>query len=255
MMMAVRVYNTLQGRLQFNQGGNIKLTGQLKVDGQTIDFNRFYSATEQEEVEILAARDLANTLFTLWNNPFHTPKIESMKLNFSFRPESLLASIDEIWADHLEVRPGESVNLHVRLKNYRQQDVVRHLKVQIPSDALPGPMTLLASSGLLLDQLEDNLKTDYWNYQELLDDLKQNRAGDRLYLKWIAEEPGLGLYSKVYPKLPASVAEQLDVTQNMSHAVPLIRSPGVEYSFPTEYDLRGQQFVKFFVSSQGRVIN
>ncbi len=255
MMIAVSVYNSLQGRLQFNQGGNIKLTGQLKVDGKTIDFNRFYSATEQEEVEILAARDLANTLFTLWNNPFHTPSIESMQLDFSFRPESLLASIDQIWADHLEVRPGESVNLHVRLKNYRQQDIVRHLKVQIPSDAQPGPMSLLASSGPLLDQLEDSLKTDYFSYPDLLEDLSHRRAGDRLYLKWIAEEPGISLYSKVYPKLPASVAEQLDITQNMNHAVPLIRSPGIEYSFPTQYDLSGQQFIKFFVSSQGRVIN
>lgn len=255
MMMAVSVYNSLQGRLQFNQGGNIKLTGQLKVDGRSIDFNRFYSASEQEEVEILAARDLADTLFKLWNNPFHTPKIESMKLDFRFRPESLLATIDEIWADRLEVRPGESVNLHVRLKNYRQADLIRHLKIEIPSDAQPGPMSLLASSGALLDQLEDGLKTDYLSYQEILDDLSQKRASDQLYLKWIAEEPGISLYSKIYPKLPASVAEQLDVTQNMSHTVPLIRSPGIEYSFPTQYDLRGQQFIKFFVSSQGRVIN
>lgn len=255
LLMATGIYNSLQGRLNFNQGGNLSLKGELTVDGKKLNFDRFYSTTEEAETPILAARDLAKTLFTLWGNPYQQPSIQGLKLNFQFRPQTLLASIEEVWVDQNEARPGESLNLHVRLKNYRQESVTRHLKVQVPSEAPYGPAILLASSGPLLDQLEDSLKTDYSSYAELLDDLSDTRSNDRLYLKWISEEPGMGMYAQIYPKLPSSVIEQLDISENISNTLPLMRSPGTEYSFPVNYDLNGQRFVRVFVTPRGRVIN
>lgn len=255
LMMAMSIHNALQERLQHNQGGSLSLEGQLQVDGQNIPLKRFYSATEQAETPIMAARDLANTLFALWNNPFQHPNIQKLDLKFKFEPQSAIATIDEIWPERTEVRPGESVGLNVRLKNYRNEGVVRHLRVQIPSDVPYGPLLLLVSDGETLDQLEDSLKTGYQNYPEMLADLSQIRDNDRLYLKWISEEPGLSQYGQIYPSLPASLTELLDNPDHFSHTVPLIRSPGTEYSLPTGHDLKGRRFLRFLVTPQGRILN
>ena len=258
-MMAISVQNSLSGRLQYNLGGNLRMRGNLKVDGRTVPINRFYSTTPGGDVTRAAAMELAQSLFQLWGNPFQRPQIEKLELEFEFRPETELAVIDNVWTEETEVKPGQSLPLFVRLRSYRdgnKSSTVRQLKVQVPKDAPLGPTLLLVSSGDVLDRLENSLKTGYTSYTELLDDVENGqRESDRLYLKWITEEPGLSLYSQIYSKLPVSVAETLDTQSNLNHAIPLIRSPGIEYSLPVQADLAGQGFARIFVSTSGRRLN
>lgn len=255
LMMAMSVNNALQSRLKYNLGGNLNMEGTLTVDGQKIPFKRFYSSTEQSGTPMMAAKDLANTLFQLWNNPFQQPSIQGLNLKFTLRDQSQIAQIDDVWPDRTEVQAGESVSLNIRLKTYRGENLTRHLRVQVPPDSLQGPLLLLVSDGPNLDALENSLKSGYFNYKDLLRNLSQSRESDRIYLKWIAEEPGLAQYGQIYTQLPASLTEILDNPANFSHSVPLIRSPGTEYSQATEYDLNGQKFINFLVSSQGRTLN
>jgi hypothetical protein len=255
MMMAMSVQNALSSRLQFNNGGNLSLKGSLRLDGKEIALDKFYSVPAQGETTQMAGQDLAQTLFALWNNPFRQPKIEQLKLDFTFRPQTLIAGIDEIWSDANEVRPGDEVTVNVRLRSFRNETAVKQLKLKIPADAPYGPLMLMASGGAELDQLEDGLKSGYHSYEELVADLGSARHSNRLYLKLITEEPGVMMYSQLYPKLPASVLERLDLPENLSHTVPLMRSPGSEVSAPLDYDLQGQRFLRLVVSPRGRVVN
>lgn len=255
MMMAVSIQNALSSRLQFNNGGNLSLKGSMKLDGKEIRLDKFYSAPAEGETPTLAARDLAQTLFALWNNPFRQPKIEGVKLEFAFRPQTLIAGIDEAWTDETEVRPGDTVTVNVRLRSFRNETSVHQLKQQIPADAPYGPLMLLAIAGPELDALEDGLKSGYTSYDELLEDLAYHRGSNKLFLKQITQEPGIMMYSQLYPKLPNSVLEQLDLPETVSHNVPLVRSPGAEVSVPLSYDLQGQRLVQVLVSPRGRVLN
>ncbi len=255
MLMAMSIQNSLSDRLQFNTGGNIKADGKMQVNGKTLRINGFYSTTPQGKAPVLAARDLANTLFQLWNNPFEVPAIKNIQLNYTLAPETRVAAIEHVWSNRKEVRPGESINVHVRLKTFRNETVVRNLKVQVPSDVPYGPTALMVSDASVLNALENSIKSGYASYQELLTDLDQTREQDRMYLKWIVESPGISVDSQVYAKMPPSVIEQLDGVENQSSTVPLRRSPGTEYSLPTGYDLRGQRFLRVFVTPRGRIIN
>ncbi|HEY9840233.1 MAG: SpoIVB peptidase S55 domain-containing protein [Candidatus Sericytochromatia bacterium] len=255
MMMAMSINNALSSRLQFNNGGNLSLRGSLRLDGKEIKFNKFYSAPEQGETPSLAAQDLAQTLFALWNNPFRQPRLEQLKLDFSFRPQTMISGIDEVWTEQTEARPGDTVTVSVRLRSFRNETSVRQLKLRIPDDAPYGPLLVLASAGPELDQLEDGLKSGYSSYEALVADLGASRGNNQLYLKLITEEPGMMMYSQLYPKLPGSVLERLDLPENLSHAVPLVRSPGTEVSLPVDSDLQGQRFVRLLISPRGRVLN
>ncbi len=255
MMMAMAVQNTLASRLQHNMGGNLSLSGKIQVDGRTLPLERFYSVPEQLDTPNMASQELAQRLFAIWNNPFKPAKIEKVSLNFTFRPETLMAYIDEVWSDSHEVRPGESVNVNVRLRTYRNQSMVRQLKVQVPTDVPYGPLLLMISNGPALDKLENDLKSGYASYEALLDELSKHRSSTRLYVKVISNEPGVMLYNQLYSKLPASVRERLELPENLSHTVSLLRSPGTEYSVPVDYDLQGQRFLQVQVTPRGRVIN
>lgn len=259
-MMAMGIHNSLEGRLQYNLGGNLRMTGHMQVDGHRIPFKRFFSALPGQDVTQAAASELAQTLFKLWKNPFQRPQIDKLELDFEFRPQSEVAFIDQVWIDLEEVKPGESLPVFVRLRNYRNgqnSTQLRKLKVQVPQDMPFGPALLWVSSGDALDRLEESLKTGYSSYGELLDDLSEGqRESDRLYLKWIADTPGFAAYSQLYPELPVSVAETLETPSNISHSVPLIRSPGREYSYPVQANLAGQGLARIFVStSSGRRLN
>lgn len=254
-LMAMGIQNSLSDRLQFNTGGNIKADGMIRVDGQNLKVNGFYSTLPTGSAPELAARDVAGMLAQLWGNPFQTPAIEKIVLNYQFAPETRVAAIDNIWSERSEVRPGESFNVRVRLKTYRNETVVRHIKVQVPSDAPYGPMTLLASNANALNRLEAGIKTGYASYAELLKDMAEHRDSQRLYLKWIVDVPGITMDSQVYAKMPPSMIAQLDNPENMSSTVPLMRSPGTEYSLLTDYDLQGQEAVRIFVTPYGRVMN
>lgn len=255
MLMAMGIQNSLSDRLQFNLGGNIKAEGAIDVDGETLHVQGFYSTTPTGSPPQLAAQTVARTLNRLWTNPFQSPDIRKITLNYQFAPATRIAMIDSIWSDRKEVRPGESIPVHVRLKTYRNETIVRHLRVQVPSDADYGSMTLLASDASALNQIENGVKTGYANYKALLKDLSEPRESERLYLKWIAESPGISIDSQVYAKMPPSVVAQLDNAENMTSTIPLMRSPGTEYSVPVDYDLQGQQALRVYVTPHGRVMN
>lgn len=255
MMMAMAVQNSLSSRLQFNNGGHLNMRGVMRLDGREIHFDKLYSAPEQAETPSSAAQDLAQTLSTLWNNPFRQPKIESLKLDFDFHPETRIAGIEEAWTDQKEARPGDTLHINVRVRGFRDQTSMHQLDFPIPPDTPYGPMMLIVSSGPALDEIIDSLKTGYTSYDELVSDLDKHRDNSRLYVKSVTEEPGLILYSRLYSKLPGSVLEKLDLPANASNSVPLMRSLGPEVSLPLDVDLQGQRVLHVQISPRGRVLN
>lgn len=254
-LMAMSIQNSLSDRLQFNTGGNIKGEGTVRVDGQNLKLKALYSTLPSGSAPELAARDIATMLAQLWGNPFQTPAIEKIVLNYQFANETRVAAIDNIWSERKEVRPGESFYVNVRIKTYRDESLMYRVKVKVPDDAPYGPMTLLASNASALDRIETGVKTGYASYAELLKDMAERRDSQYLYLKWIMESPGITMDSQVYAKMPPSVIAQLDNPENVTSTVPLMRSPGTEYSLPTDYDLQGQEAVRVFVTPHGRVMN
>lgn len=251
-MVVMSAMSALQSRLNYNLGGSLQLSGEIKVDGQTLRMDNFYSAVAGGDVTYAAAVDVASRLFQLWNNPFQTPNIEHIRLKFSLIPETRLATIESVWTDTPEVRPGEKVNVRVRMRPWRAAPVERQFLVEIPENTPVGPLMLVAGDASTVTGLENSVKTGYGSYHAMLEDLQVRRRSDQLHVLLVTDEQGLARHSQILPKLPPTVLEQLEVAQRAPNMVPLARSPWKEYTLPAGQAVAGQGFLMLKVLPDGR---
>lgn len=255
MLMLMSIQSTLEGRLGFQTGGNLSVSGTLEVANRKIPLRNYYSTPSGGNVFMNAARDLAQTLLMLWHNPFAAPDVKSIHLSFDYRPQSTLAKIEEVWIDQSMIRPGETVALHVRLKNYRQQDILKSFQWQVPSNFPPGPIDLLVTDGLSLGMIEQSVKSGYESYDDLISSFENKRPNGYLYLMAISNEMGLARYNQILPRLPVSMVEILNQPDTRQHTLSLMRSPAAEHRFALEYDVQGVAAIRIYISPQERALN
>ena len=81
---------------------------------------------------------------TLLNNPYETITIKHMRVALDFTPYQPGAAgrIEQVIPDRLEARPGETVNLTVKIRRYDQQGETRQLAVKIPEYAAGSMMAI-----------------------------------------------------------------------------------------------------------------
>lgn len=255
MLMLMSIQSSLEGRLGFQNGGNLSVNGQIKLAGQTLPIRNYYSAPPAGSVFGLAARELAQMLLTLWHNPFAAPDITAVHLAFDYRPQSTLASIEEFWTDQVLVQPGEKITLKVRLKNYRQQDMVKHIDWQVPRSLPNGPVDLIVADGQTLGMIEQSVKSGYESFDDMVGSFANKRPNGELYLMVISNESSVARYNQIWPRLPASMVDILNQPNARQHTLALTRSPAAEYRFKLGYDIQGQASLRLQITSQERSLN
>ncbi|PIQ23862.1 hypothetical protein COW36_13575 [bacterium (Candidatus Blackallbacteria) CG17_big_fil_post_rev_8_21_14_2_50_48_46] len=254
LMMAMSVQNVLASRLNFNKGGTLQLEGRLRVDGQTLTYKNRYSVSETEDVALGAVQDLANALFTLWNNPFHKPNVQQLEIKAELQPESRQSMIRRIWADRDDFKPGDSFTLYLELETWRKQKDLRQFKLQIPENTPYGPLVLLAGDAKSFDALEGSVETGFSSYQDLLKQLFSKRQSSDLHLLFLTEESGLAQNNLLLTRLPASVQELLLNPETVNASIP-IRSPGSEQKIPMDTDLSGKVLLNLNITPYAHAIN
>lgn len=229
--------------------------GKIQLGDRVLPIQNFYSTTLQGETPGLAAREIANTLFQLWFNPFQQPDIRSIQLDFEFWPESRLASIREVWTDSFRAAPGEEITLHLRLMNYRQEESIQSIQWRIPEDTPYGPLSLLAGNGDMMKQIKASVSRGTSSYAALLRRFEQAYSNDNLYILPIVDEPGLAQNGVLMPQLPVSVRGLLEGPSSSSQSMRLMRSPLQETVVPFDKALQGAQFTTLYITPQGEATN
>lgn len=249
---AVTLNSSLNERLNFNKGGTLKLKAKVELkDGPPIEIEDYYSVDEQGATPILAARTLADKLFTLWDNPFHQPKMKSVDVSVELAPQTRIAMIDEVWTDTEDAKPGDSVTLYVRMKTYRHEEVTRSIKVQVPEDTPNGMLSLFVSDGKSMERLFNSLQTGYESYTSLVNSLQGTRKSDDLHVLLVSDQRGVANGTQMYSELPPSVMELFSQPSATRKFIPLMRSPGEELTVPVGYDIKGQGAAHLYISDQG----
>lgn len=255
MMLLITAHGVLNDRLNAGLGGQLEMEGSIELGDRTLALKNYYSATEKQGTAIMAAFDLADKLFTIWNNPYRQPTIRKIQLNYTPQPTTRIATIQSVTASQEEVKPGDEVTINVQLKPYRGYPFSHEFKLTIPEDTPNGYLDVLISNGSSLDRLEGSVKTGVRNYNELLDELQKTRKNNQLYVFMITDQLGMSKYSQLMPKLPPSILEVLIDPASMANTVPLFRSPWQEQAIPMNYSIKGQGFTSFYVTAEGRHTN
>ncbi|MDQ7780837.1 MAG: SpoIVB peptidase S55 domain-containing protein [Planctomycetota bacterium] len=83
----------------------------------------------------------------LMGNPFKKVQLERAEINVSVRTKQLVASIESVVLDTIEVKPGATLTLGVTLRPFDSPTVKRELKVTIPGNMPAGEYEIAVANG------------------------------------------------------------------------------------------------------------
>lgn len=186
----------------------------------------------------------------LYDNEFEPVDVRRIELEVVGGDDRRIAEISRVWADRLQVRPGEEVNLSIWLQPYRQDPVLERMSVRIPSDAPPGPLTLLVGDAAAVSREERGFiqgtvaPSSLADLVRLLNDIRVN---DSIYVQASRPDQGVFFDGRPMPSLPASMLQILGSAKTSGQVVELHKSVMLEEKLPVDYVVSGRHRIELRV--------
>ncbi|WP_199883829.1 SpoIVB peptidase S55 domain-containing protein [Anaerosinus massiliensis] len=150
-LTATMVYNAIDKTIDRTGEGTAKVSFEILSsalsDGVLKRDNMYYNP---QEVGKLAIGEVFQAMDLLCSNNLNEVDIFSVKVNIEIEQARKTASILEVVPDKPVVKPGEKVNLAVKLKPYRSDEVVVVVPYTVPKYQAPGMMALEVRGGGLV---------------------------------------------------------------------------------------------------------
>ena len=226
-----------------------EVTGEFFLEGlESIKIRNLFSSPNQAYVPL--SRMIMSIYVFLYDNPFQPVEVRNIDLRIRARDDRKVARISRVWADRVEVRPGEEVDLTVWLQPYRAPPVEEHLAVRIPADTPPGPLSLLVGDAAVVSREERGFIQGEFvprNVRHLVRLLNSIRVNDSIYVQVSRADEGAFFGGELMPSLPASILEVLLARQISGEVVRLTKSVILEEEKPVEYVVTGEHRIELTV--------
>lgn len=148
------------------------ITGRgLPVDVLTRD-NMFYSPNNIGE---LAVGEFLDAMAILAGNQYRPVDIMDVKVNVTIDEERKTATITEARANVAKAKPGEKIDVTVKLKPYRGETITRVVSYTVPENQQAGPMSLEVRGGGMIPITELLLKRQGLDSDLLKGNKKKNK--------------------------------------------------------------------------------
>ncbi|MCC7518435.1 MAG: hypothetical protein IT578_04535 [Verrucomicrobiae bacterium] len=234
--------------MERSEEGTLALKSEVRLKGASPLVFEDTFAGERGMWAIDAALGPSRQLGELYANDFVQPEIESISVEAAFRPAAHQIVIEQLSADVLEARPGESVRLRARFRPWRGARFTREFEVRIPEEAKSGEVQIVLADAAQLRRFSGRASSrggasvvfsgedDAWGasaatasaraLDEVILALNDRRPSDRAYLLVTRAAEGLNLGERHLPALPASVRKLMaaDSTADTSRLSTLILS-------------------------------
>jgi hypothetical protein len=212
--ISTTVYNALHGVNEYGEETTYSMKGAISVAGfPEVKLQDMFASTDaQQPAAMLAATEVGGTFGRIYDNPYSTPDIRGLNLDFEVSNERRWARLESARTDVNEARPGDEITVEVLLRPYRGDAVIEHIPVRIPPSASKGSTWhILISDGDVLDRVRrapgGAQKLDLASTIGLLN---KEHANNRVYVSVLDEDPEAMVADKVMPALPLSVMNVLD---------------------------------------------
>jgi hypothetical protein len=106
--------------------------------------NLFYS---DSDIAVWSLTDLNDGLELLANNSLQEVELTEITIEIEIQQARRTASIEQAVPRLSTVMPGDSLEVEVTIRPYRQEPEKRVLRIEIPEDTMPGPLTVTVRSG------------------------------------------------------------------------------------------------------------
>ncbi len=193
-----------------HQGGTYGLDLTATFDLGDYGELRLISTHDGPSAVVSAAVLLIQYADFLHNNSWADSEIRGVRLAVEQHTRPITVSILGARASRRQVAPGETLDVTVELKGYRETAEQRQLQVQIPPDLRPGSYSLLVGDGRSVDlatwQVTGEEPRDFERSLELL---RQLRSSRHLAVAGLRLTSGLSVRGVGLPELPGSMTEIL----------------------------------------------
>jgi hypothetical protein len=212
--ISTTVYNALHGVNEYGDETTYAMKGDISVEGfpDVRLQDMFSSADGMQPAAMLAASSVGDCFGRIFDNPYSTPEIKGLQLDFEVTNERRWARLESARTDVSEARPGDEVNVEVLLRPYRGDAIIEHVPVRIPNSASKGStLHIMVSDGEMLDRVShgsgNGQKLDLASTIGVLNKQHEN---NRVYVSVLDEDPEAMVADKVMPALPLSVMNVMD---------------------------------------------
>ena len=245
--MMATVFNALQGMNEYGEDTTYRLTGNISVQGYPkLGVQNMYAPVDGSTPTAYGiAVSIGERFGRIYENPYETPTIEGVELNFDLVPERRSARLENARTDVTEARPGDTITIETLLRPYRGESMVRQIPVRIPTSAPKGTLRILISDGETLDKLRRVPPTMSRRLPlgSTIALLNQEHTNSQVYISLLEPNPQAMVSDNVMPTLPLSVMNVMDGMRGTQEMVVVGESATSEASAPVDYVVSGAQVI------------
>ncbi len=224
--------NGLQSVVGNYGDGTFEVRGEIFLDKEGLDsikIRNVFASPSQAYVPLSLM--IMQIYAYLYDNPFESVGVRNIDLQIRALNQLRTAEITRIWTDRREVRAGDTINVAVSLKPYRQPEIVKHFPITIPEDTPPGRLSLLVADATAMALEEQSVLQGGRrprDLHQLVDLINDMRASDNIYVHLSRPAEGAMFGGQPMPTLPASVLQVLMAGQTSGETVRLRKTTILE---------------------------
>jgi hypothetical protein len=245
--MMATVFNALQGMNEYGEDTTYRLTGNILVQGYPkLGVQNMYAPSDGATPTAYGiAVSIGDRFGRIYDNPYQTPKIEGVELNFDLVPERRSARLDNARTDVTEARPGDTITIETLLRPYRGESIVKQIPVTIPTSTPKGTLRILVSDGETLDRLRrvPPTLTRRLPLGSTIALLNKEHPNSEVYVSLLEPNPQAMVSDNVMPTLPLSVINVMDGMRGTQEMVVVGESATSEATAHVDYVVSGAQVI------------
>ena len=245
--MMATVFNAIQGMNEYGEDTTYRLQGGIAVLGypKLSVTNMYAPADGSTPTAYGIALSIGEHFSRIFENPYETPKIEGVELNFDLVPDRRSARLETARTDVTEARPGDEITIEALLKPYRGESILRSIPVKIPTSTPRGTLHILVSDGETLDKMHrvSGPTTHHLDLGSTIALLNKEHTNSELYVSLLEANPQAMVEDKVMPTLPLSVMNVMDGMRGTQDMIVVGESAVDEAALPVDYVVSGSQII------------
>ncbi len=245
--MMATVFNAIQGMNEYGEDTTYRLKGEITVLGYpNLNVTNMYAPADgSTPTAYEIALSIGEHFSRIFENPYETPKIEGVELNFDLVPDRRSARLETARTDITEARPGDEITIEALLRPYRGESIVRHIPVKIPSSTPRGPLRILVSDGDTLDKMHrvSGPMSHHLDLGSTIAMLNKEHTNSEVYVSLLENNPQAMVEDKVMPTLPLSVMNVMDGMRGSQDMIVVGESAVDEAATPVDYVVTGSQII------------
>src|SRR5580704_2292508 len=245
--MMATVFNAIQGMNEYGENTTYRLRGDISLVGYPkLGVKNMYAPADGSQPTAYGiALSVGERFSRIFDNPYETPKIEGVELNFDLVPDRRSARLETARTDMTEARPGDQITIEALLRPYRGDSILRQIAVKIPTSTPKGTLRILVSDGDTLDKMRrlsaaTNRRLDLASTIALLN---KEHSNSQVYVSLLEANPQAMVEDKVMPTLPLSVMNVMDGMRGTQDMVVVGESAVDEAATPMDYVVTGSQVI------------